>query len=130
MKNKTTEFSFVLKPSEHGVGVFCTHDIKKDTYLRLFGDEKEIKHNHLIRNKGDIPKFFEQYCIDRDDKLISPKDFGQMAVGWYLNHSKNSNAYHKNYHYYALRDIKEGEEIIIDYNYLEEPEKFKEDYYR
>jgi len=27
-KDKTDEFSFVLKPAQYGVGVFATHDIK------------------------------------------------------------------------------------------------------
>ena len=38
---KTTEFSFILKPSKYGVGVFATHNIAKGTYLRLF-NEKDI----------------------------------------------------------------------------------------
>ena len=37
--DKTDEFSFVLKSSEHGIGVFTVHDIKKGTHLRLFGDD-------------------------------------------------------------------------------------------
>ena len=59
-----------------------------------------------------------------------PKDFGCMEIGWYLNHSKTPNAYHRNYEYYALRDIKTGEEITVDYNTLEEPEEAKENYYK
>ena len=38
MKNSTNEFSFVLKPSSHGIGVFAVHDIKEDTSMRVFGD--------------------------------------------------------------------------------------------
>lgn len=41
--DKTDEFSFILKPSEYGIGVFATHNIKKDTYLRLFGKEKNTR---------------------------------------------------------------------------------------
>lgn len=125
----TTEFSFVLKPAEHGIGVFAAHDIKEGTYLRFFADETELTDKSVKRNKKDVPEFFRQYCVDRGDILICPKDFGHMEVGWHLNHSKTPNAYHKNYDYYALRDIKEGEEITIDYNSLEEPEEAKEDYY-
>ena len=64
-----------------------------------------------------------------EDHLVCPKDFGCMSVGWYINHSKTPNAYHHDYDYYALSDIKEGEEITVDYNILGEPEEFKEDYY-
>lgn len=45
-----------------------------------------------------------------------------MDIGWHLNHSKNPNAGHKNYDYYALKDIQKGEEIVIDYETLEETE--------
>ena len=41
-KDKTDEFSFILKPAQYGVGVFATHDIKAGTSLRLFGDETDI----------------------------------------------------------------------------------------
>ena len=129
MKYKTTEFSFVLKPTEHGIGVFATHDIKAETYLRLFGDEEETTDVSIVRKKKDVPEFFKQYCVSRGGTLRCPKDFGCMEVGWHLNHSKTPNVYHRNYNYYALRDIKTGEEITIDYNTFEEPEEDKENYY-
>ena len=74
-KTKTTEFSFILKPAKHGIGVFATHNIKIKTFLRLFGDKN-------------------------------------------------------NYNYYALRNIKIGEEIVINYNTLEEIEIVKDNYYK
>jgi SET domain-containing protein len=134
-ENITNEFSFVLKPSKFGVGVFAAHNIIKGTYLRLFGNEKmdgEIKLENQVRvfNYSDVPEIFKNYCVSRGDKLACPQDFGCMPVGWYLNHSDNPNAFHKDYHYYALRDINEGEEIMIDYNVLEEPESEKENYYK
>jgi SET domain-containing protein len=128
MKENTNEFSFTLKPAQHGVGVFAVHGIKKDTYLRLFREEDEPL-AALVRNKADVPEYFQQYCIDRGDTFRCPKDFGRMEIGWHLNHSKTPNAHHKNYNYYALRDIEVGEEITIDYNSLEEPAESREDYY-
>jgi len=126
----TDEFSFMLKPSKHGIGVFAAHDIKKGTFLRLFGDEKKIENRAAMRDKKAVPEPFRQYCMNRGDKLICPKDFGNMSVGWHMNHSKNPNAVHKNYDWYASRDISAGEEITIDYNTLEEPEKAREEYYK
>lgn len=128
MENTTTEFSFILKPAKHGVGVFAAHNIKSETYLRIFGDEDAKNDVSVIRNKKDIPVSFRQYCVDDGEILHCPKDFGCMEVGWHLNHSKNPNAYHRAYEYYALRDIKAGEEITIDYNTLEEPEGAKDDF--
>jgi SET domain-containing protein len=130
-KNQTDEFSFVLKPAEHGVGVFAAHDIKEGTYLRLFGDYvSDDEHNDVMRNKEDVPEAFHIYCADRGDKLWCPVDFGAMPIGWYLNHSGVPSAFHKNYHWYAARDISKGEEITIDYNTIEEPEEAKEDFYK
>ena len=126
---ETNEFSFVLKPSEHGVGVFAVHDIASGTYLRLFGDENKFENRSRTMNKKDVPEVFREYCIDRGASLIGPGDFGAMPVGWYLNHSSTPNAAHRDYHWYASKDIKTGEEILIDYNSLEEPHGAKGAYY-
>ncbi len=130
MKKQTNEFSFILKPSNHGVGVFAVHDIAKGTYLRLFGNEKLFENRIRILKTNDIPAPFHDYCMNRGDELVCPEDFGQMPVGWYLNHSKNPNAHHQNYNWYAFRDIMAGEEILIDYNSLEEPAEAKVNYYK
>ena len=53
-----------------------------------------------------------------------------MEIGWHLNHSRTPNAKHRGYRYYALRDIKQGKEITIDYDTLGESEEEKEDYYK
>jgi SET domain-containing protein len=125
----TNEFSFVLKPSVHGIGVFAAHDIMAETYLRLFGNEDKTNDVSVIRNKKDVPEFFRTYCVDRGEELLCPADFGCMELGWHVNHSSTPNAHHKNYEFYALRDIKAGEEITINYNTLEEPDNSKEEYY-
>jgi SET domain-containing protein len=129
MQNKTNEFSFILKPAEYGVGVFAAHGIKEGTYLRLFREEDDSR-TAIVRKKEDVPEYFRQFCVSRGETLRCPSDFGRMEIGWHLNHSKTPNAQHRNYNYYALRDIKEGEEITIDYNTLEEPEDAKQEYYK
>jgi uncharacterized protein len=130
MQGKTTEFSFILKPTEHGVGVFAVHDIKAGIYLRLFGNEADEGVDvSIIRKKETVPEIFRQFCVDRNNELRSPKDFGCMEIGWHLNHSKLPNAHHEDYQYFASRDILAGEEITIDYNSLEEPAENKEKYY-
>ena len=126
----TTEFSFALKPAEHGVGVFAAHDIKAESFLRLFGDQTETAYIAVSRNETDVPDFFRQFCLGRGNILRCPQDFGRMEIGWHLNHSRTPNAKHRGYRYYALRDIKQGEEITIDYDTLGEPEEEKEDYYK
>ena len=130
--SETNEFSFLLKPSTHGIGVFVTHDIKKDTYMRLFGENNPRR----FLKKEEIPEQFQDFCASRGENMICPPDFGYMPLGWYLNHSKESNTEprggytDKGYTFYAKRDIQSGEEITIDYNTLEEPEETKEEYYK
>jgi hypothetical protein len=126
----TSEFSFILKPSNHGIGVFTTHDIQKGSHLRLFGDNEMIDLRFITHLKKDVPHQFQEYCMDRGNKIICPEDFGSMHIGWYLNHSKDFNAFRdEDFKWYASRDIKSGEEIVIDYNSLEEPMKARDDYY-
>lgn len=105
----TDEFSFTLKPSPlDGIGVFATHGIAKGACLRLFaeGDERKL----TIK----IPTAFQKHVVV-DNPTMCPSDFGRMSVGWYLNHSDDPNAAHKDYVYFALRNIDAGEEITIDY---------------
>ena len=106
----------------HGIGVFATEDIKAGSFLPLFEDddsifitEKKAKTNkiqyRMIKNHG---------VWDEDKKgYFIPKNFNRMSIGWYLNHSKNPNAYNdKNYNYFSLKAIRKWEEITIDYSLL------------
>jgi SET domain-containing protein len=112
---RTTDRSFILSPSKiHGVGVFAVHDIERDTKLRLFARNEKVKF------VGRVPKEpFGNYCVPcLCGRYARPVDFGRMSIGWYLNHSVNPNAIRRDYEYYAVRDIKAGEEITIDYRTL------------
>jgi|GEM_PF-514747 len=133
MNDTTTEFSFVLKPSTipgAGVGVFAVHVIRKDTHLRLFGDKSTGEERIRSIQKSAVPKLFHEYCKDMGEEMICPQDFGHMSLGWYMNHSSAPNAHHIQYDWYASRDIQAGEEILIDYNTLREPEEVKDEYYK
>ncbi len=132
MKGKTTnEFSFILKPTKRGVGVFAVYNISGGAFLRLFGKETPTskRHSRMVPKK-DIPKSFQEYCVDRGKNMLCPEDFGAMPLGWYLNHSLTPNVVHQNYNFYATKNITAGEEITIDYNTLEEPEESKPSYYK
>jgi SET domain-containing protein len=135
--DSTNEFSFIIKPAQHGVGVFAAHDISKGAHLRLFGDDKVFEHRARILNEKEIPEKFKGYCMSRGEDMVCPPDFGAMPIGWHLNHSIEANAEkgpnnnpQRKYQWYASRDIKEGEEILINYNSLEEPEEQKREYYK
>lgn len=130
MINVTGEFSFLLRPAKYGIGVFAAHGIRRGTYLRMFGKRNTPEARERLRWKRDVPETFRVYCLNRGNRVICPKDFSCMPIGWYLNHSKLPNAIcDGRYRWYAARNIKKGEEITIDYNSLGEQEESKEDFY-
>ncbi len=121
-----TEFSLILKPSTvNGIGVFTAHNIARDTQF-VYCDF--LMRKLLIKN---IPTEFIHYCILINDKeCFAPERFDRMEVGWYLNHSNHPNVKkisEKNV--IAIRDIKAGEEVLMNYNELNEPENMKQSFY-
>jgi hypothetical protein len=130
MNDKTTEFSFILKCCSNGIGVFAVHDIEVNTFLRLFAEKGQSDNASISRRIENVPELFRSYCLNRGNTIMTPKDFGRIEIGWYLNHSNSPNAYHKNYEFYSLCAIKAGDEITINYNELEEPDNAKDDFYK
>jgi len=123
---KWTEFSFILKPSIlGGIGVFSTHDIPAET--PLFSGKPTSRRMKI----KDIPVDFIKYCIFiNDDECLCPERFDRMGIGWYINHSNDPNIGKKADRFITIRAIKSGEEILLDYNELNEPENLKEAYYK
>jgi hypothetical protein len=112
---------FELGKSRHGVGVIAQHSIKKGQALPLWrpGDWK-------VWN----PKTFEQlkwcnkWCIYAWDKFYGPANPHRMSHAWYVNHSSTPNAkssYGKNgrWKFVALKNIKSGEEVTVNYSTLD-----------
>jgi SET domain-containing protein len=122
-----TEFSVILKPSTvSGIGVFAIHAIPAGTqvFVGKFSPRKmEIK---------SIPPELIKYCIFLNDKeCLCPERFDRMEIGWYINHSDKPNISKTSEgHIVSIRNIKADEEILIDYNQLNEPEHLKEPYYK
>jgi hypothetical protein len=131
MKHTTNEFSFKIKSSTHGIGVFAMHNIAKGTHLHVSGDDDETITGFKKRKLKDVPAVFRDLCIYQKNKtLLCPDDFGRMNLGWYLNHSITPNAAHNDFVWYAARDIKANEEILIDYNTLGEPVEERDTFYK
>ncbi len=111
-------FARICRSKIHGVGVRAIFDIKKGTYI-FYGDDEPIfwvEKKKVKRLPNEIKKLYEDFCIIRGDLYGCPKNFNQLTPAWYLNHSKNPNvACDKGYSFYALRDIKKGEELTVDY---------------
>lgn len=112
------------KSNIHGVGVFAIIDIPKGTYV-FKGDKSE-----LIWIKGEaiklsslplsVQNLYKDFCVilldGNSKKYGCPDSFNNMPISWFLNDSKDPNIIcDKNYDFYALRDIDEGEELTVDY---------------
>ncbi len=111
-----------------GVGVFATHDIEKGTEIVFFPKDYEFR--KLPKEK--IPEEFLKLTAALGDGLyLCAHRFDRMEICWYLNHSDSPNIDMIDLTTYkANSDIKKGEEILMDYNQLNEPESEKQDYYK
>lgn len=132
-----SEYTFILKPSTipgAGVGIFATHDIQAGSYLSKKNNSDDKIGDRKVKMK-DVPSEFVKFCVYLNDhEGMIPERFDRLAIWSYLNHSFNPNIAllpnSADYYFYALRDIKAGEEIYMDYNELDEPEHLKDAYYK
>jgi len=75
-----------------------------------------IKKSRLRGLAGEHRKLYDDFCIKRGEWYGCPRNFNLMTPAWYLNHSSTPNvASDKSYRFYALRDIRTGEELTVDY---------------
>jgi SET domain-containing protein len=106
----------ILKPSLiEGVGVFTLTPIKKGDRVPLFkkDDSTIISRRENVR----LPQEYSRYHVpDRDENWWGPIDYHRMSIGWYLNHSTTPNIDAVD-DFVALRRIKIGEELTINYSY-------------
>ncbi len=108
-----------LAPSKiHGVGVFAIIPIKKGTYV--FGsDDAEmvwVKKSSIRQLPKPIRKLYQDFCVPKNNRYGCPNNFNNLTLSWYLNHSINPNvAADEDYRFYAIRNIKKGEELTVDY---------------
>ena len=105
----------ILKPSQiHGVGVFTTWAIRKGTKVQLFTPRDWI---HAAQVRGAQ----RRYCpTAKGGGFYAPRDFHRMSIGWYLNHSTHPNVDARCNTWRALRFIRPGQELTIDYQFVDE----------
>ena len=112
-------YARIRRSKIHGVGVVAIRDIKKGTRI-FFGDDDPIvwiKRKQVMALPREIKKLYEDFCIFRGDKVGCPSNFNRLTVAWYLNESHHPNVGNdEDYAFYALRNIKAGEELTLDYS--------------
>lgn len=117
-----------LKPSKvhrGGIGVFAIKKIDKDTDI-FSGKYDKIQWLNVNKLRlGSLPKeiqkLYDDFCIIKNNNTEygCPKSFNQLTPCWYLNSSKHPNVRcdeKSGYKFYALRNIKKGEELTVDYS--------------
>jgi SET domain-containing protein len=114
----------MLRPSPiAGIGIFVVQDIDKgcrdmfsksnstDHWIKLSKKEVEALPLHAKR-------MVENYCLyDEDHYFVPDYGFKKMDISLFLNHSETPNILSINdgEYFEAIRDIKVGEELLIDY---------------
>ncbi len=118
----------MIKPSPiEGIGVFAIRDIPKgcrsmfsistsgnDEYVSITKQEVECLPAHS-RN------LIETYCLyDANEYFVPENGFKMMDLVNFLNHSDDSNiiSINEGEFFEATRDIKTGEELLVDYGGL------------
>jgi len=110
-----------LKSNIHGRGLFAVSSIKK-------GELIAIKRGHLLTGQQLKKLRMKRHCELQigEDLYVAPltqKEFnGSMLL---LNHSCCPNAYFKNVKVVAIRNIKRGEEITVDYGMTDDNDNHK-----
>ena len=121
----------MLKPSPiAGIGVIAIHDIA--TGCRDMFSKPDPQDRWITLSKKEVEELpphakllIENYCLFDEEKYFVP-DYGfkKIDVSLFLNHSDTPNIISINDgdYFEAIRDIKVGEELLIDYGGIVEGE--------
>ncbi len=112
----------MLKPSPvHGIGVFAIRDIPKgcqSIFSKGTGGWVRLSFEEVEQLPAHSRNLVETYCLyDETHYFVPDYGFKLMDLALYLNHSSTPNiaSVNEGEEFEALRDIKEGEELLVDY---------------
>jgi SET domain-containing protein len=111
-----------LKPSPvHGIGVFALRDIPRGTrgiFSSGLGGWIELTHEEVEQLPDYSKHLIHTYCLFDEEKYFVP-DYGFkiMDLSLYLNHDENPNIISLQHgeDFETLREIRAGEELLINY---------------
>lgn len=116
-------YTRIIPSKIHGVGVFAIRPIPNGT--SIFPDDNApivwVKKSKIKHLRAEIRRLYEDFCIikDRGETYGCPANFSLMTAAWFLNEPKAGQlpnvGCHKDYTFYALRDIAVGEELTVNY---------------
>ena len=112
----------MLKPSPiEGIGVFAIRDIPKGCrtiFSAGIGEWIKVSIDEVEKLPAHSRNLVETYCLyDEENYFVPSYGFKLMDTVLYLNHSAQFNIASVNdgEQFEALRDIKAGEELLVDY---------------
>ena len=112
----------MLKPSPiQGIGVFAIRDIQKGQRKIFSEDQSEwikIPKSEIEKLPASIRFLVENHCLYDDENYFVPEyGFKMIDPVIYINHSDSPNikSIDEGNDFEALREIKEGEELFLDY---------------
>jgi SET domain-containing protein len=115
----------MLKPSGiHGIGVFAIRDIPKgcrDMFSKGAGEWIKVPRHEVDALPKHSKDLVENFCLyDEENYFIPDYGFKLMDLVVYLNHSDMPNiiSINEGEYFETIRDIKEGEELLVDYGEL------------
>lgn len=111
------------------VGVIALCDLRKgEIFGRVDSPEKVVmvSRKDFLKLDPTTRERIMGFCPCTDDFFCVPQDLNNMGTSWYHNHSCSPNAgYDIHGNHVAIKNIKKGEEIFIDYGFFFEDPKFK-----
>ena len=120
----------MIKPSPlHGIGVFAIRPIPKGTkniFSEGMGDWIQVSKQEVASLPISSKDLIENHCLfDEDHYFIPEYGFKLLDLVIYLNHSDTPNVQSLNdgEQFEALRDIQEGEELLVDYGTIVDSEE-------
>ena len=122
LKQLQSQTYVMIKPSPlHGIGVFAIRDIPKgtkDIFSEGYGDWIKVSKDEVDALPTHSRELIENHCLFDEDSYFTPEyGFKLVDLLIYLNHSETPNVISLNEgeQFEALVDIKEGEELLVDY---------------
>lgn len=112
----------MIQPSGiHGIGVFAVRDIPagcKEMFSKEMGEWVTVPRSEIDALPGHAKDMVENYCLyDEENYFVPAKGFKAIDLSLFLNHADTPNIVSINdgEYFETLREIKKGEELLVDY---------------
>ena len=132
LKELSEETFITLKPSPvHGIGVFALRDIPKGCktlFSRNVGEWIRVPISDIDQLPDQTRNMVETYCLyDETHYYLPDYGFKVMDLVNYLNHSSSPNVISVNdgEYFESLREIKEGEELLVNYGEIVDTKEYQ-----